>query len=191
VTWTAADTSLISELIDQVTDWVEDYTHRKLVAVSSTTYTFDTVAGWSLHVPIGIRTITLLEVAATSQPDSGGTYVTVAATDYILRPKVQEAGIGWPFTELRFARSTLAGTLSRFRDADNGARITGTFGFATTPPAIQAVTIDAVVTAWQNRKAGASGTLGADGSALIPWDEYFTARSPQRAALDRYRYFAV
>lgn len=187
-----ADDVLISELIDQVSDFIEQYTGRKLVPVSSTTYLFDTVSGWTLRVPIGIRTITNLGVNnLTHQPDSGGSYTTVAATDYLLRPKVQDGPQGWPFTELQISRGTLAGTISSFGNIANGATITGTFGFASTPPDIQSVAIDAVVAAFAARKDGASGVIGADLGALVPWSGFFGAGSPQRGTLDRYRYFGL
>lgn len=184
-----ADDVLISELIDQVSDYIEQYTGRKLVPVTSTTYVFDTVAGYVLRVPIGIRSISSFGVNnLTHQPDSGGSYTTVAASDYLLRPKPQDGAQGWPFTELQISRGTLAGTITRFGNIANGATITGTFGFATTPPDIQGVCIDAVVAAFEARKDGASGVIGSELGALTPWSNFFGPGSPQRATIDRYRY---
>jgi hypothetical protein len=74
---------------------------------------------------------------------------------------------------------------------ENGATVTGNFGFATTPPDIQAVAIDAVVAAYQNRKMGASGVIGAEGDSIIPWVSFFSSGSPQRATLERYRYIGI
>lgn len=187
----ATDDALLTELVEQLSDWIEDYTHRKFIAVASTTYTFDTRSGYVLRIPIGVRTITLLEVNNLShQPDSGGSYTTVPAADYLLRPKTQDAGIGWPYTEVRIARAA-TGTIRYFRDIENGARVTGTFGFASVPPAIQAVAIDAVVAAYNTRKGGASGVMGADDTTITPWNTFFTKGSPQRATLDRFRYVNV
>ena len=42
--------------------------------------------GRVLTVPKGIATATTLEVAAQSQPESGGTFTTVTAADWFLRP---------------------------------------------------------------------------------------------------------
>lgn len=187
-----ADDTLLTELIEQVSDYIEQYTGRKLLAVTSTTYVFDTVAGYVLRVPIGIRTITSFGVNNLNhQPDSGGSYTTVAAADYLLRPKTQDGPQGWPFTEVWISRGTLAGTISVFGNIQNGATITGTFGFAVTPPDIQAVTIDCVVAGYESRKNGVSSSIGADGGALTPWSDFFGPGSPQRGTLDRYRFMAM
>lgn len=184
----AVDDTLISELIDEVSAFIQNYTGRKFVAEAAATYTFDTMVGYVLRVPRGIRSITTMGVASTSQPDAGGTYTTVAAADRLLRPLAVDLPEGWPATEVRISRGTLAGTIARFSRADNGCTITGNFGFATTPVDIQAVAIDAVVAAYASRANGASGVIGADGLPIPPWAGYFGKSSPQRSTLERYRY---
>ena len=73
VTFTAADDTLISELIDQVSDWVQHYTGRRLVPVGSATYIMDTQAGYVLRFPMGIRAISALTInTAAHQPDKIG-----------------------------------------------------------------------------------------------------------------------
>jgi len=186
-----SDDALISELIDQVSDYIQQYTGRKLVPVTSTTYVFDTVAGYVLRIPIGVRSISAFGVALTHQPDSGGVYTTVPAADYLLRPKVQDASPGWPFTEVQLFRGLLTGTIGAFGNIQNGATITGTFGFAATPPDIQGVAMDATIAAYQARKLGTSGVIGADEGALTPWNDFFSFGSPQRATLNRYRYMGL
>lgn len=186
------DDTMISELIDQVSDWVQSYTGRKLVPVSSTTYVFDTVAGYTLRIPIGIRTISSMGVNnSTHQPDSAGSYTTVTSADYLLRPKTQDGPGGWPFTEVRIRRGSLTGTISSFGNIENGCTITGTWGFAVTPPEITSVAIDATVAAYQARKNGASGVIGANDGAIVPWVQFFSKGSPQRGTLDRYRYYGL
>jgi gp6-like head-tail connector protein len=185
------DDALISELIDQVSSWIEDYTGRILVPVASADYYFDTRAGYVLRVPIGIRAVTFLGVATSSQPDSGGTYTTIPAADYLLRPKAQDAPSGWPFQEIWISRGTLTGTISKFATLANGAKVTMTAGFATTPLDVTAVAIDAVVAAKQAIGNGASSVIGADDLAIPPWSQFFSRGSPQRGTLDRYRYHTV
>ena len=186
-----SDDTLISELIDEVSAWVQGYTGRKLVAEAAATYTFDTEAGYVLRIPRGIRTITSLGVAQTHQPDTGGTYVTVVRADVLLRPLAADAPEGWPPTEVRFSRGTLAGTVSTFARADNGATITGNFGFAAVPKDIEAVAIDAVVAAFQSRRNGASAVMGSEAMPMPEWSRFFGRGSPQRGTLDRYRYPGV
>jgi hypothetical protein len=185
VTFTAADDTLIGELIDQVTDWVQHYTGRKFIAVNSATYIMDTQAGYVLRFPMGIRTLSALAVNTTAhQPDTGGTYTAVTAANILLRPSAADLPVGWPATEIRLSR---AGTVV-FGNIENGASVTCTAGFATVPPDIQAVALDAVVAAFQNRKSGASGVIGAEGYAVFPWSQYFSKGSPQRMTVERYRY---
>jgi len=185
------DDTLITELIEQVSDWVEHFTGRKLVPVTSTTYVVDTQSGYVLRFPIGVRTVSALGVNTSAhQPDTGGSYTAVSAANILLRPTASELPSGWPATEIRISRAATTGPL-RFANIENGASVTGTFGFAATPPDIQAVTIDAVVAAYQSRKNGASGVIGADGDAIIPWVSFFSKGSPQRATLERYRYVGM
>jgi gp6-like head-tail connector protein len=187
-----SDDALISELIDQVSDYIQQYTGRRLVPISSTTYVFDTVSGYVLRIPIGVRTISALGVNnLLHQPDTGGSYTTVTAADYLLRPKVQDSPPGWPFTEVWLSRGTLTGTVGSFGTVTNGCTITGTFGFAATPPDIQGVAMDATIAAYQARKLGTSGVIGADEGSLTPWNDFFSVGSPQRATLNRYRYMGL
>jgi hypothetical protein len=191
VTFSATDTTTIGELIDQVSDWVQHFTGRKLVAVTSATYIVDTQAGYVLRFPMGVRAVSALGVNTSAhQPDTGGSYTAVSAANILLRPTPSELPIGWPATEIRISRAATTGPL-RFANIENGASITCTAGFAATPPDIQAVTIDATVAAFQSRKNGASGVIGADGDAIVPWVSFFSRGSPQRATLERYRYVGM
>jgi hypothetical protein len=190
-TWVAADDTLISELIDEATSFIQAYTGRRFTAEAAATYVFDTVYGTVLHIPRGIRAITSMGVASTHQPDSGGSYTTIPAADRILRPRAADLVNGWPATEVRFTRGTITGTVRAFANAENGCTITGDFGFAAIPDDLEAVCIDACVAAWQSRKDGTSGVIGAEDSAITPWNTYYSKGSPQRATLDRYRWLAV
>lgn len=184
----ALDDTMLTEMVEQVSDWIQHFTGRKFVPITSTTYTFDTTAGYVLRVPIGVRSVTSMGINALSnQPDSGGTYSTLSAATIMLRPLAIDLPVGWPPTEIRLSRATS----SVFATVENGATVTGTFGWAATPPDIQAVTIDATVAAYQNRKLGTSGVIGAEGDAIVPWVSYFSSGSPQRATLERYRYVGM
>ena len=82
------DDTLISELIDQVSDYIQQFTGRQFTPIASTTYVFDTISGYVLRVPIGIRTITSLGVNNTQhQPDSGGTMTFTSTPRLTARPR--------------------------------------------------------------------------------------------------------
>lgn len=185
------DDTLLGLLCDEVTAWMQGYMGRRMIPETAQTYVFDTSYGNVLYVPRGVRTITTLGVASTHQPDSGGVYTTVPATDYLLRPKTADAPEGTPFTEVHISRGTLAGTVSRFSRADNGASIAGNFGPAAVPADLRAAAIDAVAAAYAVRRQGASGVIGADDTAAVPWSLFFGRGSPQRGTLDRYSWQAV
>lgn len=182
------DDAMLTEMVEQVSDWVQHFTGRKFVPDNAATYVVDTQAGYVIRIPRGIRAVTSMGINVLSnQPDTGGTYTTLSAATIMLRPASIDLPIGWPPTEIRLSR----GTNSYFATVENGATITGNFGFAATPPDIQAVTIDAVLAAYQNRKMGASGVIGAEGDAIVPWVSFFSSGSPQRATLERYRYVGI
>lgn len=186
------DDALLSELIDQVSDWVELSTHRKLVPDDAATYVFDTEPGYVLRIPRGIRVITSMGVApSVHQPDAAGTYTTVPAADILLRPKSVDLPPGWPPTEVRISRGVLVGTISAFGRIDNGCTITGNFGFAATPPAIVALAIEAVAIGYQLRKNGASAAIGADGMPAALLDVGTDTVRSWRATLGMYRAPAI
>jgi hypothetical protein len=165
----ATDDTMLTELVEEVSDWIQLDTGRKFVPDNAATYVVDTIGGYSLHVPRGIRTVTSLGIATLShQPDTGGTYVTVTAANILLRPSSGQLPVGWPPTEIRLSRasSLVFGTI------ENGATITGNFGWSATPPAIQAVCIDGVVSAYQMRKQGVTGQFGMDNSPGVPWWQF-------------------
>lgn len=184
------DDTLLAELLVQVSSWIEGYTGRKLTPEDAATYTFDTNAGYVLRVPKGIRSITSMGIASmANQPDTGGVYTTVAAASILLRPRSGDLPLGWPPTEVWLSRG--ANTTPVFGTIQNGCTITGNFGFAATPPDVQAVAIDATVAAYAVRKMGASGVIGMEDTAVVPWVRFFSRGSPQRGTLDRYRYYGM
>lgn len=178
----ATDDTLIGELIDQVTDWIQEFTGRKFVPENGATYVVDTTAGSVIEVRRGIRTVTSLGIASTDQPDTGGTYTAVTAANILLRPLTVERRPGWPAT-----RIVIKGTIGPLSTALNGAQIVGDFGFASVPPAVAAVALDAVATAYTSRQAGDSEVAGPDASPVPVWARFFAPGTVQRAMLERYR----
>ena len=178
----ATDDTLLGELNDQVTDFIQEFTGRHFIAEVAATYIVDTAAGSVIDVKRGIRTVTTLEVASSDQPDTGGTYTAIAAADILLRPSPIDRRPGWPAT-----RILIKGNVGRLATALNGARIVGDFGFASVPATVQAVALDAVATAYTARQAGDSDAIGAEASPLAVWARYFARGTVQRDTLERYR----
>jgi hypothetical protein len=176
------DDTMLTEIVEEVSDWVQHNTGRKFLPVTSTTYIFDTTYGSVLRMPMGVRTVSALGVNNTShQPDTGGSYTAITAANILLRPSTADLAVGWPYTEIVLSRNQtiLFGTIQ------NGASVTGTFGFAAVPPDIQAVAIDGAVSAYQMRKNGTSGVFGADDSTGVPWWQ-FTNTSWKTLGMYRY-----
>jgi len=162
------DDTLLTELVGEVGAWIAHSTDRAFEPVASADYYFDTTAGYVLRVPMGVRAVTFLGVATSHQPDTGGTYTTIAAANILLRPSVADLPAGWPATEIRLSRAQNV----TFGNIENGAKVTMTTGFAAVPPDIEAVAIDGVVSAYQMRKNGTSGVFGADDSTGVPWWQF-------------------
>ena len=177
------DDTMLTELVEEVSDWIQHNTGRRFLPIASTTYIVDTQAGYVLRFPIGVRSVSALAInTSTHQPDTGGSYPTViAAANISLRPSSVDLPPGWPATEIRLSRAQT----TIFGNIENGASVTGTFGFATVPPDVQAVTIDGVVAAYQMRKNGTSGVFGVDANSGVPWWQ-FTATSWKTLGMYRY-----
>jgi hypothetical protein len=149
------DDTVISEIIDQVSDEIQHFTRRKLVPENATTYVFDTQLGHTLVIPRGIRAVTAMGVAALDQPDAAGAYSAVTLSTILLRPVPSERKPGWPATEIRLTQSPLDIRIP-FRTAANGATVTGDFGFAATPPVVVRIAIAAAVAEYLDRRRGGS-----------------------------------
>lgn len=178
----SADDAFIAQLISACSDWIQEYTGRILTPVNATTYVLDTSSGSRIDVPMGIRTVTTLGVAASDQPDTGGAFTPVTAADILLRPSPVERKPGWPATFI-----LIRGSAARLTATLNGASILGDWGFAATPAEINRLAIEAVSLAYLNRRPSSSGGMGEGGSESTGWADFFRWGSPQRQTLLRYR----
>jgi hypothetical protein len=121
-----------------------------------------------------------LEVATTSQPETGGTFTTVSSTSWFLRPVIAERDFGWPATSV--VLSDLSGTY--FYPGYNTVRATMALGWATVPSDVETIGQNMVVA---NHMAKASGgpaaLIGPTGAMTV-----LRNLSPEdRGKLDRYR----
>src|SRR3990167_1839471 len=183
---TTADEMLLDYIAD-ITDYIRGYTGREFLD-ATLTYTFDghsaVHGGRCLPVPRGVRSLSLLETAAST----GASFSTVSATDYFLRPYVQERTPGWPATEVWL--SDVASSLSRFPSGYANVRLTGTFGFAAVPPRVEGVARRTVVRAYASRQAGQGDLVGSGGESGNPVISNFLSRR-DREVLDAFRHAIV
>ena len=168
---TSEDENLL-EFIRQVGDWIEGpgAAGRWLIPrplSGTTTYRVHTRAGRVLRLPSqGIRSITTLGVATEDQPSTGGTYTTATSTDYYIDPPdASRDFVGAPGSRIVFLKNA-SGPVTQFSDAAFGAEITGGFGPATVPWAVQRVALNMVVAAHMGRGSSGGGvvTVNIDGS---------------------------
>lgn len=177
------DDVLLGSLIDDVSDWIQDATARKLVPQNAATFVVDTIAGSEIYVRRGIRTVTTLKIADTDQPETGGAWATtIPPSSIALRPGSLERAEGWPADTI-----LILGSTPQLRTGINRAQIVGDFGFAATPPAIVEVAINAVVAAYGTRGKPASAVIGVGDRVVFPWATFFTDGSPQAKTIARYR----
>ena len=173
LTTTAEDENLL-EAIRQVGSEIASVTGRQFIrtpASGTTTWTEDIgsdgllcVDGRTLYYPKGLASLTTLEIATTSQPESGGTYTTVAAADWFLRPTAASRDDGWPAT--RIVISDLSS--SRFYYGYNIVRLTGARGFETVPYNVQGVAQRAAVSAHMSKgSGGVNAAVGPTGALTI------------------------
>jgi hypothetical protein len=175
------DDEMLLEKIRQVGAEINFVTGRlftRTPASGTTTYLFD-VDEYSteLVIPKGIAQATTLEVATTSQPESGGTYAMVASADWFLRPVTAEREFGWPATRICLSNTSS----SRFYPGYNVVRVTMALGWDKVPADIQAIALRAVVGSYSS-KSSPTGITGPSGATFM-----LRNVSPEdREKLDRY-----
>lgn len=155
------DDAEIQVICDQANGYIESLTGRPICDLGTATYTFDgydSLDNRVLFVDRGVRTITQLQTATYS----GGSFATVPATDYFLRPATQELDPGFPFTQVIMTNVPSANNFSPlFYDGFNTVKITGTFGFASIPDEIREIGEVMAVRSWSARQAGQTDQIGA------------------------------
>jgi hypothetical protein len=129
----------------------------------------------------GIRTLTALNIAFVSQPETGGVYSAANIADVMLRPRPVADG---PANRLVFTNANNVGSILYFYAGYNTVQATGSFGPASVPLDIQAVAIMAAVRRYAGKGSGAATVaLGPDGGVML-----LANFSPDMMkTLDRYR----
>jgi hypothetical protein len=128
----------------------------------------------------GIRTLTALGIATTSQPETGGTYTAATVADVLLRPRPTVDG---PASRLEFTNNP-TGSISLFYPGYNTVQATGSFGYAAAPHDIQGVALRATVRRVMGKGAGAvSIPVGPEGTLMLLPD----MSGADRLILEQYR----
>lgn len=165
-----ASDELLTEIIGQVSTDIIGMTGRMFARTPSsgtTTYCEDVACtGRELRLPEGIATATALEVATSSQPDTGGTYTVVPTTEWVLRERSSTSGYIGAATRIVL----LDTSSSVFTMGYNTVRWTGAKGFDPTPSWVRGIAIRASVRYWQSRGSGIIQAQGSDDFAgrLLP-----------------------
>jgi len=160
-----ADDTLIGTICDQTNQFLEGPAgmQRVLAPISSAAYLFDGDGSNCLTYLPGIRAVTLLEIADYT----GGTFATVASTEYFLRPLAQDRGSPqFPATQIWLGDR---GTYRYFRYGFANVRVTMTTGWAAIPDDIIDVAVTTAVRAWHARQNGQADIIGSDetGAPLV------------------------
>lgn len=187
-TWTAAEDTLLTKVVDETNMWVETFTGLVLAPVTYTNELFDGYPyptgnvidhGRTLLVPRGVRAVTTLEYATTT----GGSYTTLTSSDYFLRPLDQDRLPGMPANRITLSNN---GALTSFHRGFGTIRLTGTGGPAAVPDDVRMVAVTIAERAWLASTAGRPDevqTIEADGSVTVT---RFVA-SEDRRTLGRYK----
>lgn len=165
-----------------VNDFIEDYIGFPAGSAGTAARTYDGDGSDELFIRGGVQGITTLEIAS----ETGGTWTTLAATEYVLRPFSYERPTGWPGWRVRLTDKAV--TYGVFTPGYGTVRITpsGGWDFAATPEMLKRIADIAGVRMFQARQSGETLAIGSTdfGAAIVrflPEPEYM-------AYLDKLRY---
>lgn len=156
-----------------VNDWLESWLGFGAGSGGTAARTYDGDGSDELFIRGGVQAITTLEIAS----ETSGTWSTLAATEYVLRPYSYERPEGWPGWRIRLTdKATTYGT---FTSGYGTVRITpsGGWGFAATPEMLKRIADIAGVRMFQARQSGETLAIGTTdfGQAIVrflPEPEY-------------------
>jgi len=131
--------------------------------------------GKVLPIPLGIISLTSLEVA-TFSAGSGGcntvnvVWYTIPNSDTFIRPNYQERVPGWPGTELCITNVPLPGDITpSFYPGYNNCRVDAAMGWPATPDDLAEVGLNMAVALYRGRGStgGEMVSVGTDGTPVI------------------------
>ena len=162
---------------------IESYVGGPVGSGGTAIRTFDGDGTGTLWVRHGINAITTLEVADRT----GGTFSTLAATEYVLRPASWDRPTGWPGFWVKLTDQ--ASTYGRFTPGYDTVRITPTsdgWGWTAIPAELSEVAHILGTRLFQARQSGEMMVVGSTdfGNAIVR----FLPEPEYRAILDRFRH---
>lgn len=168
--------SLASNTITLATGLVSAYAASATVVECFIYDGFDALeSGKMLPLPLGLSSITSLEVSSFSAGQGGATtnntiWFTEPGTDYFFRPGPQDRTPGWPATELWITNVPVpSNTYPSFFPGYNNVRIVGTPGWAAIPDDIVECADNIAIALYRSRGTSGGDVLhvGSDGSQII------------------------
>lgn len=186
-TWDTTYDTQIQKKVDAANARVTEYIGLYIGPSSDTVRTYDvpltvTPDGFRrLFIPGGIRTATLLEVAT----QTGGTFSTVASTDYFLRPLATSLPTGAAFTEIWMSNLPV-GSVSGFSGGYGVVRITGTFGPAAVPSSLVEIATTLAKRMWMSRQSGEGDVVGTSAFGNAIYSRFLSL--DDKRTLDWWRY---
>lgn len=182
ITDTNSDT-ILGAVATACNEMIEGYIGAPIGDAGTATRTFDGNGEDVLWVRQGLRSIGTLEIA----DETDGTFSTMAATEYTLRPHDYDRPSGWPAWKI--VLKDTAKTYGVFTPGFDTVRVTpgagGGWGWATVPPELAAVADIMATRMFQARQAGEMMVVGNTdfGQAIVR----FLPEPEYRAVLDRFR----
>jgi len=172
------DDTLIGVICDRVNQYIEATTKQVISPITSAVYTYDGTGLTRIFLPTpnsaaykgigGIRSASLVEVTS----ETGGTYETLASTDYFLRERFAVNG---PFRWL---------CLSDLPAGRANVRVTGTAGWAAIPDDVIHMALNTAHRLWNARQSGQQNIVGSDANGQVNVAQYMDPYD--RATLKRY-----
>ena len=181
-TFSAAASAILSGIATATNELIEGYIGAPIGSGGTAARTFDGDGTDRMWVRQGIQAIATLEVAN----ETGGTYTTLASSEYVLRPATHDRPTGWPGFWVQLTDK--ATTYGIFTPGYDTVRITPTaagWGWSAIPPELSEVAAIMGTRLFQSRQSGEMLVVGTTdfGNAIVR----FLPEPEFRAILDRYR----
>ena len=145
---------LVAQILEAVSAQFDQECGRQFYRIPRSTGTtarlYDGDGGSVLRLPEGCVSLTTVEVAGSM----GGSYTTLAANEWRLRPAYPAPG--WPYTELILTE--LASTV--FTDGTETVRLTGVFGWSTVPLLVREAVLQLAQLTFNMALTRAGGSIG-------------------------------